>query len=210
MAIEEVAPFWRDLQTFLRRSLSGYVYVLLTGPLWPRHLSCLTRDFAVALAFLVIAGVVAGSIIYELWHLCFWYLSWHFDSWLRFWGLNHIHTLRQILPDLNDHQRRAVWDAVFFRSKDELQKRILSRFSSAHGSATTGMAITLAIITWLRVRFGGFLDHLFFVGLSVVVFLLAYNHWRLCRDAGALESLFLEERGNQTRATGRVFTGDPP
>jgi hypothetical protein len=213
MAIEEVATFRGDLGTFLRRSLSGYVYVLLTGPLWLRYLSVLTHDFGVALALLVIAGIVAGSIIYELWHLAFWYLSWHSERCLGFWGLNHIQTLRQILPDdrFHDPQRRAVWDAVFFRSKDEVQKRILNLFSSAHGSATTGIAIVLSAISWWScVRFGGGLDFVFFIGVSVAVFLFAYDHLRLCRDAGALESLFLGERQNQTRGIGRVFSGDPP
>lgn len=216
MATEVTLPFWRDLETFLRRTLSGYVYVILTAPLWltifvPSH------DFGVSLALLVIVGTVVGSVIYDAWHFLFWYFAWYCGICRRLWGFNHITILQKELKNRGNRYRRAVWDAVFFRNKDDqVQRRILNLFSAAHGSATVSIAIIFSMLTWSlpQSREALVADLNWFLGVNLaamaVVILLASNHLRLCRDAAALEHLFLREFWPQVTLTNNELDDDPP
>lgn len=194
--------FGQDLETFLRRSLSGYVYLLLTAPIFLTKFSQLKVDFPQTFALLVIAGFVIGEIIYEIYHAVFWFLAWRVGfHW--FWGLHHIQTLRKRGRvsnkdrDIDDRYLRAFWDEVFFEpvNKDET-KRILNLFSSAHGSATSSIAIILSLLTIFLCNNNsvGCGDYWLFVNtlLVTVAGLLLFNHWRLCRDAGASENTFLD------------------
>jgi hypothetical protein len=63
----------RDLNTFLRRVLSGYVYLTLTAPLWLSWIKEITpvKDFIPDLALLVVVGIVVGSLIYNVYHFFF-------------------------------------------------------------------------------------------------------------------------------------------
>lgn len=217
MATEAAFPFWRDLGTFLRRTLSGYVYVILTAPLW-LNIFVPSHDFGISLAILVIVGTVVGAIIYDGWHFVFWYFAWNWEiTRQRLWGFDHITKLRELKNrEGSDRYRRAVWDAVFFRNKaDELQRRILNLFSAAHGSATVGIAIILAMLTWNCPQFKAVLvaDPNWFLGANLaataVVILLTANHLLLCRDAAALEHLFLREYWPQVILTNNELD-DPP
>jgi hypothetical protein len=195
----DVPPFWRDLDTFLRRVLSGYVYVMLTAPLWV-NLWMLTQDFGMALALLIIAGIVIGSVTYDAWNFVFWYVAWHCRRCRECWRLDHIKTLKDGLKDgsqeEDDQHLKAIWDAVFFRKKeDEVQTRILN-----------------VLLTWLIFQppkeASPSLVVTYFFGAAAAI-LLALNHWRLCRDAGVLENLFLKEQWPEVQAAVRVLKRNP-
>jgi len=174
-----------------------------------------TLDFGLAFALLVITGIVIGSVIYDVYNFLYWWSAWNCPVLGSLWGLDHITTLRVMLNGKDDRHLKAVWDAVFFRNRDEVQIRILNMFSAAHGSATAGIAILLSMLTWLCyfVSKGIPVPH---IGIWLLVLtvptLLALNHRRLCRDAGALENLFLKEGVNsyEVQMASKVLDSNPP
>jgi hypothetical protein len=204
------------------------VYLILTVQLWV-NASAPSLRFETTLAVLIIAGTIIGAVIYEVYHFFYWCLAWNCPFFCWLWGFDHITVLKDGLSQLKeDRYRRAVWDAVFFRNRGEVQTRILNTFSAAHASATVGIAIILSLLT--RFYFPFDLSAADFIGsiteaisrpelgiqtsvyiwfLVGTVTVLGLNHLRLCRDAGALENLFLQYLWTEVMDTSRKLPKNP-
>jgi len=204
--MDEIYSLIADLNRFLRRVLSGLVYVFLVFPLILQNIHFCANycvDVNVSVSFLLIVGVIVGEIIYEIYHASYGALAWWSERFRRCWGLDYIKSLRDLGKRIGeclgetpcDRQLRASWESIYFKGQGgEVSKRADNQFSLAHSSGTTAISILIAVMTWLVFSYSSVCsDWRVFAVLVFVACLLLLSGIRSLREAGALSDvLFLE------------------